>query len=419
LCRFLSIHRSFSQVHSPNFGHDDRVIRSVHLSVVAMLVLVVASLVAAPETVQAQSPAPFVAPALSARGAYRVGLQTVVVTDAEHNRNLTLEVWYPAILEADQEKTEYRSQVGRTNYVLPGRAGRDAPPLETVSRFPLLIFSHGQPDNRMQSANLLEHLASQGFVVAAIDHTGSTNADVTVLAYADGLVYRPQDILFVASEIPKRFPTANANNVGLIGFSYGGYSSLNAAGIGLDSDHTRQYCAGLPSAFFPCAMLPFLPNLETQRGAGVVRPDPRIKAVFVMAPYGGLWMSEAQLETMRLPLFIAVGNQDNVAVPARDASMIFERSGSSPKYLLSLEGAGHHIWVACPPEVIGTPDEAGCNEPAVWDRARAHALTQHFATAFFKRFLKSQNEFEPYLNANVPGVPDRSGFVFEARNQQK
>jgi predicted dienelactone hydrolase len=389
------------------------------LSALALLLLIVASLLVEPLQVTAQTPATFEPPALSARGLYRVGVQTISVTDTARKRTLKLEVWYPAILMADQEKTEYRSQVGKTNYVMPGRAGRDAPILETVSKFPLLVFSHGQPDNRMQNADLLEHLASQGFVVAAIDHTGSTNTDVTVLAYADGLVYRPQDILFVMGEIPKHFSSADANNIGLIGFSYGGYSSLNAAGIGLDANHTRQYCAGLPVAFFPCAMLPFLSGLEVQRGANVIQPDPRIKAVFVMAPYGGLWLSESQLEKMRVPLFVAVGREDFVAVPERDSFMVFAHSGSDPKYLLTLEGAGHHIWVACPPEVIDTSDEVGCNEPVAWDRSRAHALTQHFATAFFKRYLKSQNEFDPYLSAELPGIPDRSGFKLETQYQQK
>jgi predicted dienelactone hydrolase len=389
------------------------------LSALALLVLIIGSLLVEPLQVTAQTPATFEPPTLTARGLYRVGVQTISVTDTARNRTLKLEVWYPAILTADQEKTEYRSQVGKTNYVMPGRAGRDAPILETVSQFPLLVFSHGQPDNRMQTADLLEHLASQGFVIAAIDHTGSTNADVTALAYADGLVYRPQDILFVMSELPKRFPNSDANNIGLIGYSYGGYSSLNAAGIGLDANHTRTYCAGLPIAFFPCAMLPFLPGLEAQRGANVIQPDPRIKAIFVMAPYGGLWLSEAQLEKMRVPLFVAVGREDFVAVPERDAFMVFARSGSDSKYLLTLEGAGHHVWVACPPEVIGTSDEVGCNEPVAWDRARAHALTQHFATAFFKRYLKSQTEFDPYLSADLPGIPDPSGFKLEAQRQQK
>jgi predicted dienelactone hydrolase len=393
------------------------VMSRLKLSVLALLVPIIASLLVEPARVIAQTPEPFEPPALTARGAYRVGVQTISVTDTAHNRTLKLEVWYPAILTADQERTEYRSQMGRTNYVEQGRAGRDAPILENTRPFAFLVFSHGQPDNRMQTTYLLEHLASHGFVIAAIDHTGSTNSDVTPLAYPDSLVYRPQDILYV-DELPKRFPNADPNNIGLIGYSYGGYSSLNVAGVGLDSNHTRSYCAGLPAAFFPCAMLPFLPGLEAQRGASVIKGDPRVKAVFVMAPYGGLWMSESQLEALRVPLFIGAGSVDDVAVPERDAFMMYAKAGSSAKYLLTLEGANHHPWVVCPPEVTGKPDEVGCRE-RVWNRARAHALTQHFATAFFKRYLKSQTEFDLYLTPDLPGVPDKTGFKFEVQHQQK
>ena len=49
-----------------------------------------------------------------ARGIYRVGVKTVKLTDATRNRPLTLEVWYPAKLEASEEKSVYKSTVGAT-----------------------------------------------------------------------------------------------------------------------------------------------------------------------------------------------------------------------------------------------------------------------------------------------------------------
>jgi dienelactone hydrolase len=47
----------------------------------------------------------------------------------------------------------------------------DAPLLAAQSQFPLLIFSHGLGGVRMQNTFLMEELASQGYVVASIDHT--------------------------------------------------------------------------------------------------------------------------------------------------------------------------------------------------------------------------------------------------------
>ncbi len=44
-------------------------------------------------------------------------------------------------------------------------------------RFPLVILSHGYPGNRYLLSHFGENLASKGYVVTSIDHTGSTYAD--------------------------------------------------------------------------------------------------------------------------------------------------------------------------------------------------------------------------------------------------
>ena len=350
-------------------------------------------------------------PALSARGSLRVGVRTLTVTDAARKRPLTLEVWYPAKLEAGAERTVYRSTVGATPYALEGRAGRDAVALE--GKFPLLVYSHGQPGTRLQTVYLLEHLASQGFVVAAIDHTEATYADLKQESYVSGLVNRPLDILFVASEVPKAVPSADGGNVGLIGYSYGGYSSLNAAGIGLDRENLNAYCKRT-NGEGPCFVQGYFGPLEAARGASVAKPDPRIKAVFVMAPYGGPWLSPKALEAMRVPLFVGVGTADAVATPARDGVDVFTKSGSGEKFLLSLEAARHNPWVVCPPEIkANATDYDRCSEPA-WDHAASHALTQHFATAFFGRFLQGKADFGQFLTPALEGLPDRARVKLEA-----
>ena len=351
-------------------------------------------------------------PTLSARGEYRVGVKTLNITDATRKRPLTLEVWYPAKLEAALERVMYRSTVGATAYALEGKAGRDAPVLE--GKFPLLVYSHGQPGTRLQAVYLLEHLASQGFVVAAIDHTDATYADLKQESYATGLVNRPQDILFTMGEVPKQVSNADAQNIGLLGYSYGGYSSLNAAGIGLDAANLSAYCKRTGGEG-PCFLQGFFAPLEAARGVKVVKPDPRIKAVFVMAPYGAPWLSPEALTAMRVPLFVGIGTDDQVATPARDALEVYAKSGSSAKYLLKLEGARHNPWVVCPPEIkANATDFDRCSEPR-WDHAVSHALTQHFATAFFSRFLKGKSELGKYLTPALEGVPDKARVSLEAK----
>ena len=354
----------------------------------------------------------------SARGIYLVGVKTVKLTDATRNRPLTLEVWYPAKIEANQEKSLYKSTVGATPYSVQARAGRDAPMLEASSgvgqKFPLIVYSHGQPGSRMQTHYLLEHLASQGFVVAALDHTGSTHSDVTQESYATGLVDRPLDILFAATEIPKQFPASDANNIGLLGYSYGGYSSLNAAGIGLDGANLAAYCKRTSNEG-PCFLQSFFTPLEAARGAKVVKADPRIKAVFVMAPYGIPWFSPQAFADMRVPLFVGGGSADTVATYNRDALEAFKMAGSKNKYLLTLEAATHNPWVVCPPDVkVNAKDYERCSEPN-WDHAKSHAITQHFAAAFFGRFLQNKPELEQYLTPKLAGLTERDRVKLETR----
>jgi predicted dienelactone hydrolase len=350
-------------------------------------------------------------PTLTARGSSLVGVRTVNASDASRNRKLTLEIWYPAQTTAAAENTVYRSTVGATPYAVAGRAARDVPALD--GKFPLLVYSHGQPGSRMQAAYLLEHLASQGFIVAAIDHQDATYADVTQQSYASGLIDRPLDILSSIAVAAKTIPSADANNVGLIGYSYGGYSSLSAAGIGLDGNNLKAYCQRSNNEG-PCFLLPFFASLEASRGVNT-KPDPRVKAVFVMAPYGAPWLSPKALEMMRVPLFVGIGSADRVATPSRDALEVYRQSGSSAKYLLTLDGATHNPWIVCPPETkVSAQDFERCSEPS-WNHADSHALTQHFATAFFGTHLQGKTTLESYLTPALQGIEDRTRVQLERK----
>lgn len=192
------------------------------------------------------------APPLATRGNYSVGVQTLELSDTARSRSFTVEVWYPSNAE---EAILYDTVIGQTPVRIPGHALRDASLLS--GSFPLLITSHGQPGIRFQFAYLSEHLASMGFVVASIDHSGSTYQDLTQQDYVSSIVYRPQDILFALDEIPKIISSADNSKVGLMGYSYGGYSVINAAGAGLDGKALSDYC--LTSADKgPCFVLPFL-----------------------------------------------------------------------------------------------------------------------------------------------------------------
>lgn len=131
-------------------------------------------------------------------GSYAIGTRTYDLVDPtrpeiytdrpDDKREIMVQVWYPAVAGAQGVEAPYIDHldvVGRTlaerlglpsfllNHVNLVQTGAivDAPLAETAVPFPVLVFSHGLRGIRGQNTSLVRELASQGFVVATIDHT--------------------------------------------------------------------------------------------------------------------------------------------------------------------------------------------------------------------------------------------------------
>ena len=127
---------------------------------------------------QASNEPPFIigdalpdAPELSARGTYKVGVQTLEWVnkgqinilkskkgvDTIYDRPLKVEVWYPSIIpEGVKELISYDEVLGTFNdpkrplkpFTFMGRALRNATPQYSEGAFPLVIVSHGYVGSR-------------------------------------------------------------------------------------------------------------------------------------------------------------------------------------------------------------------------------------------------------------------------------
>ena len=139
-------------------------------------------------------------------GRYGIGHTTVVITDPARNldgsspatssgRFLHLDIWYPTTVRTNQHirytwnNPLYNQNPGGTVYPglpdLPALTALGSLSLNPVTdnaplakaEFPLLIASHG---NLVSSAknmpDTLETLASHGYIVASIEHTGNDDA---------------------------------------------------------------------------------------------------------------------------------------------------------------------------------------------------------------------------------------------------
>lgn len=391
----------------------------IRLVLVLLLMLVFAS-----STVSAQTDFVFGdalpdAPALAARGEYGVGVRTLELVNAgqvdllnlseanptaTYDRPLTVEVWYPGIIaDGDAELTTYEGTIGRGEtarpYPFAGRALRDAETDAAGAPYPLVIISHGYPGSRYMMSYLAENLASKGYVVAAIDHTESTYADVA--DFGSTLLNRSLDQIFVIDEIERLSADdaflgglVDASNTALIGYSMGGYGALNVIGAGYNA-----------------VLAGFLGPVITPRLAGTegYAADPRVKAAVLFAPWGGdltaagapgvgLWDPEG-LAGIEIPTLWVTGSLDDVAI-ASSIVGLFENAVNSDRTLLTYVNALHNV--APNPPALGAPfaDWESLSEPA-WDVRRINNINQHFVTAFLGLHLGGDAAMAEYLNVPV------------------
>lgn len=364
------------------------------------------------------------APELSKRGEYKVGVKTfdfknpnqldILNSKKEkevyYDRNLKVEVWYPATSKVDAATTEtYKEVMGSSNDpkrpIIPfsflGRASRDADFFESNAAFPLLIVSHGYLGSRYLLTYLTENLASKGYVVVAIDHTESTFQDAA--GFSSTLLNRSKDILFIMNQMTElnlkdRFfkSKIDTENIGLIGYSMGGYGVLNVAGAGYSDASVKLFSA--LSGGIEAIKERTGSNQEYQKTI-----DKRVKAVVAFAPWGmerGVWDSTS-LKGLKVPSFFVAGDQDDISGYEKGIKAIYEGAKNSERYLLTYQNARHNVAPNPPPvetlkEGLHFDEYYRYAEPA-WNEKRINNINQHFLTAFLGKYLKNQ-DFEKYLN---------------------
>lgn len=183
-------------------------------------------------------------------GAHAVGNVAILLADPDGVRDLAVELWYPAPGDAPgagQTLVDFARDDGQASTlaglvdavsdecVRKQTGSADAPPLADVEGpLPTLVFSHCHGCARFSSFSVAEHLASHGFLVAAVDHPGSTlfdqlegslpPLDVTTLEQRASDVERVIDELLDAnaSALPPEFVgLADAERLGVFGHSFG------------------------------------------------------------------------------------------------------------------------------------------------------------------------------------------------------
>lgn len=386
-----------------------------------------------------ESPAPRRpdAPALALPGPHPVGVTTVSMTHpaqldplnptagesgpARKDRTLTIELWYPARCCTDGV-TEYEDVLGSgpgnaqrplRPFRIQGRATRNAAPDPATDPAPLVVLSHGYPGSRVLMSYLGEHLASRGYLVAAIDHANATHADRD--EFASTLFHHPRDIVFVIDELlvgggsGQRLAFADPERTAIIGYSMGGYGALVAAGAGVAREVADSN---------------FVTHGAMRKHAeGAVSADARIRAVIALAPWGApaalqaagiedvesLWRSSA-LSDIAAPVLYIAGDADRVSGYEGGVRWLWQQGHGAERWLLTYHQARHNVAPMPPPLASRSyPREFAHYAEPVWDIERLNDLNRHFITAFLGVYLRADESYaehlQPWLNGDRQTLP--------------
>ena len=204
------------------------------------------------------------------QGEYSVGVKNIQFVDSDREeiltkdstdyRNLTYRIFYPSTAQEgnfvdyipnfERVKSAYQKKLGWPLFLLDYleyfkiEATENAVHLD-AQKFPLIIYSHGLTNNYTEAAGRMMKLAAKGYVVAAINHTYSS--DYAILANGKVVGYKAlsqlgdpidkvdsvktiianqwlTDVRSVIGQLKqsKESQAIDFENIGLIGFSAGG-----------------------------------------------------------------------------------------------------------------------------------------------------------------------------------------------------
>ena len=268
-----------------------------------IIAFVLAALALQPAATRAASPcrrAPVRTTAsFAAPGPYAVGVRDLHFIDETRalppnrdfpgapTRRLDTEVWYPAA-------------------GTPGAVVADAPIDRAGAPYPVIVYGHALSDHRRGEAYLGEHLASHGYVVAAVDfplaEIGAPGGPTV-----DDLENQPGDLSTVLDRL-----LAGADDL---------------AGV---LDERRIGASGLSLGAATVLLLTYHRDLR----------DPRIRAVLPIAPPLSCAFTRAFYRGVRVPLLLLHGDADGLVPVDENSRRVFARA-RGPRSLVTLHGATH------------------------------------------------------------------------------
>ena len=315
---------------------------------------------------------------------------------------LVTTIWYPAAAGS----VEHQQWVGPPDAPIASadKAAPDANLADHPAKFPLIMLSHGSGGSAPMMAWLGTRIAAHGYIVAAMNHPGNNALEpYTTRGFAEW-AERATDVSRVLDAMlaePKFGARIDQSRIGAAGFSLGGFTVIELAGGIGTVDKFQAFCKS-PRADAMCHDQLEFPHLATWATmtyfispgfrASIANShsshrDPRLRAVFAIAPALGPAFAPETLEKISLPVEILSGVADPV-VPASSSAQYFADHIPHAQLSLYPGGVGHYTFLGlCTDhgkQILPQP----CNDAPGVDRSAIHEDAAKKVVDFFDEHLK-------------------------------
>jgi predicted dienelactone hydrolase len=309
-------------------------------------------------------------------------------TLADPQRPLEMVVWYPATTHATAQV------IDDSPVFVSASAVRDAPP--TVGEHPLVVLSHGYRGNWSNQMWLASALADQGYIVAAVNHPGSTTHDRSPQAAAQ-LWQRPVDLRRAIEAVvaqPGKFGAVAPQRIAVVGHSLGGWTALEIAGARFDPERFAEDCKA-HAQLASCNVYKQMNPASTAQGKADLAADRRYKPVSAIVSLDlGLsrGMTDASLAALPVPTLVIAAGAPSEDLPAQlESADLAKRLPPATTRYVEINDATHFSFTSiCKPGAIEMLEEDAPGDGVICqdrDNARPRKVIQQQVVALISDFL--------------------------------
>lgn len=311
-------------------------------------------------------------PSFAAR-VHKVGFEELHIPNGAEPA-LTIGVWYPA--NAPATVAESGTAVA-TGAPVSGR------------KLALVVLSHGGAGSYAAHSDTALALARAGFVVAAVSHAGDTFDDQSQVLRVWRRPAQLQRLLSYMLQDWSEHDHLDDSRIGAWGFSNGGFTVLVAAGGRPDLSRIVPYCQAHPTHDL-CEGLRQVhvdPAKLEDAPSDAWMPDPRIKAVVVVAPAFGFTFGRAGLSGVHVPVQLWGGADDRHQPTPFYEEAVRKDLPQAPEYHV-VARAGHFDFLQpCNAQLAAAAPQICASAPG-FNRAAFHQKFNAQVVRFFQEKLK-------------------------------